>query len=340
MKPGPLSHILALAALVLALIGSGGAALAAKWGKNYFPNLPVVTQDGVTLRFYDDLLKDKIVVIDFVYTSCIQICPVMTARMAELQDRLGDRVGRDIHMYSISIDPERDSPDALKAYAEAFDVGPGWLFLTGEPAELKLIRYKLGERSRSLSEHRGIILLGNAKTGEWQRSSSFQDTDLLVQEVNRMDPTWRAMARKRAGPSYASVQPVTLERSPGLGFFNKACASCHTIGGGDKVGPDLMGLTARRDRDWLFRFLKAPERLRAEKDPIALAVAAKYKGVMPNMTLSDTDISDLLAFIESREKKAKAAADDAMKRGAAKQITPTRPDRRTDRRPDRQVRIQ
>jgi len=91
-------------ASILVLIGllwGAWSAQAARWGKEYVPNVPVVTQDGKTLNFYDDLIKDKIVVLSFIYTSCKDICPLATARLGEAQDRLDDRLGRDIFFYSI-----------------------------------------------------------------------------------------------------------------------------------------------------------------------------------------------------------------------------------------------
>ena len=97
--------------LLLAMLGlSTVEAHAGRWGKDYVPNVPVITQDGKTLNFYDDLIKDKIVVLSFIYTSCKDICPLATARLGEAQEKLGDRVGRDIFFYSISIDPEQDTP--------------------------------------------------------------------------------------------------------------------------------------------------------------------------------------------------------------------------------------
>jgi len=88
--------------LALATLLSGAvSAQAAGWGKEYVPNVPVITQDGKTLNFYDDVIKDKIVVLSFIYTSCKDICPLATARLGEAQDRLDDRLGRDIFFYSI-----------------------------------------------------------------------------------------------------------------------------------------------------------------------------------------------------------------------------------------------
>ena len=82
-------------------------AQASRWGKDYVPNVPVVTHDGKVLNFYDDLIKDKIFVVSFLFTSCRDVCPIAAARMAQLQDRLGDRVGKEVFFYSISVDPER-----------------------------------------------------------------------------------------------------------------------------------------------------------------------------------------------------------------------------------------
>jgi len=90
------------------------------WGANYFPNVPLVTQDGKTVHFYADLLKGKMVVINFIYTKCRDSCPMETAKLAQVQRLLGDRVGRDVFFYSISIDPERDTPAELKEYADKF----------------------------------------------------------------------------------------------------------------------------------------------------------------------------------------------------------------------------
>ena len=294
----------ALAVSIMGLLGAEGAASAAMWGKDYFPNLPLVTQDGKTVRFYDDLIEGKIVVINFIYTTCPDICPLMTARMARVQDRLGDRVGRDIFIYSISLDPERDTPAALKKYAEAYGAGPGWLFLTGKPDDVALIRYKLGERSRNLSEHQSTIMLGNARSGEWARSSLFLDLERLVAEIRDMDPDWRARTRTRPAKGYAEAGPAQIGGQPGQALFLKACASCHSIGRGDMVGPDLKGVAARRDRAWLTRFMMAPDRLRATQDPVALALAARYEGaMMPNLGLSEVDVADLLAYLETQTKR-------------------------------------
>ena len=294
------------ALFLISLLAAGfSAALSAApkgshWGSNYFPNFQVTTQDGKTFRFYDDLIKNKKVVINFIYTDCPDICSLTTARLAAIQERMGDLLGREYFFYSISLDPEKDTPEKLKIFAASFSAGPGWLFLTGAPKDLHLIRYKLGERSRSLSEHRNIIMLGNDRTGEWARSSSMANLNLLESHIRELDPKWLTRspkAQKKARPA----QDYTLTGRPGEALFIKACASCHGFGAGDRIGPDLKGVQERRDRQWLIKFMMAPDVMRAKADPIALALDKKFPGVvMPNLSLSKTDVKDLLRYFTHR----------------------------------------
>src|ERR1051326_2498626 len=107
-----------------------------------FPNVELTTQDGQRVRFYDDLIKGKSVMIDLIYTDCKDECPLETARLAQVQKLLGDRVGKDVFFYSISIDPTHDTPEVLKEYADKFHVGPGWLFLTGNLNDIHLVAQK------------------------------------------------------------------------------------------------------------------------------------------------------------------------------------------------------
>ncbi len=304
------STIAALTVLTVSTLGGlgGDTASAARRGANYFSNLPVVTHEGKTLRFYDDLIKGKIVVINFIYTSCPDTCSLSTARMALVQKWLGERVGRDVFIYSISLDPENDSPEVLKAYAEAFNIGPGWLFLTGKPEDLHWIRWKLGERSRYLAEHRTDMVLGNDATGEWRRTSLMGNLRLLTYEIKAMDPKWRAQRRAVSAKTLEKgPRDYLISNRPGEALYLKACAACHTVGKGDLVGPDLKGVTTRRDRAWLVRFLVAPDVLRAQKDPIAVELDARYKGVsMPNLGLSEVDAGDLIVYLEAQMKRLSA----------------------------------
>jgi protein SCO1 len=296
-----------LAALTVSLPGTLEAQ-GGRYGKNYFPNLPVVTQDGKDVQFYDDLIKGKIVVISFIYTSCPDICPLTTARLAQVEEKLGEMVGRDIFFISMTVDPENDSPARLKAFADAFHVGPGWQFVTGKPEDIRAINAKLGDRSRNLNDHRNEIVLGNDATGEWTRDNVMGDIDRVILTIRSMDPKWRDQVRT-APHVDASNTGLAIAGHPGQSMYKKICAPCHTIGVGDRIGPDLRGITARRDHDWLVSFIMDPERLRARNDPLAVALAAKYPGVrMPRLRIPKKDAADLVAYLEAENARLTAAA--------------------------------
>ncbi len=110
----------------------------------YFPNLSLRTQDDKEVRFYDDLIKGKIVTLNFFYAKCEDVCPIVTSNLVKVQELLGDKVGRQVFMYSFSLKPTEDTPKAMKEYAEMHGVKPGWTFLTGKPEDLELLRRKLG----------------------------------------------------------------------------------------------------------------------------------------------------------------------------------------------------
>ena len=312
--------LLALSLIALVFASAFRPALAAPvgspWGAGFFPNLPVISQDGVTHQFYDDLVKDKIVIINFMFTNCQTVCPLMTSRMAEVRRQLGDRVGKDIFIYSITVDPENDTSEVLKDYADAFDTGPGWLFLTGKKEDLFAIRAKFGERSITLSAHRTEAALGNDATGEWTKLSAFEDYEIAVKTVLEMDPNWRAERHKLAA---SQEKPHDVDGQAGKALFIKGCSSCHSIGGGDRIGPDLKGVVARRPLDWLTNVMMMPDAMRANKDPLLLELMAKYKNVkMPNIGLAETDAKDLIAYLA-------VASDSQAQQSAAVEVNKTAP---------------
>jgi cytochrome oxidase Cu insertion factor (SCO1/SenC/PrrC family) len=187
---------LVAAALTAALAFMPAHAQSNRGGAGNFPNVPVVTQDGKTLKFYDDVVKGRRVLVSFIYTNGSDISPLTIARMAQLEDKLGDDVGRDVFFITLTVDPERDTPARLKEYADAFQVGHGWLFLTGQPDDIRRINASLGDKSRSLDDHRDEIVFGNDATGEWMRKSVFGDIDQLVDDIRAMDPQWRDRGRR------------------------------------------------------------------------------------------------------------------------------------------------
>ena len=136
-------------------------------------NIVLYTQHGKAVRFYDDLVKDRTVLINLMYIGCGDICPANSAALASLHELLGKRVGRDILMLSISIDPIGDTPERLKRYWELFGAKPGWLFLTGKPAEVDRLRRELGlydpdsEIDADPTQHSGVLTVGNDRTNRW-----------------------------------------------------------------------------------------------------------------------------------------------------------------------------
>ena len=225
--------------------------------------------------------------------------------MADLQEKLGDVVGKSVHFISVSIDPARDTPEALKKYAEAFQLKPGWTLVTGHPEELRDIAFKLGERSRRLAEHNNDIVLANDATGEWMRDSAFSDIERLSNTVRNLDPKWRSQIH--SVKATGELAPIIVDSNkPGEVLFAKMCSNCHTIGHGDKVGPDLSGVTTRKDREWVARFIMTPGRVLFEKDEYALALRARYRDVrMPNLGMQENDAADLIAYIEAQTYGAK-----------------------------------
>ena len=289
----------AVAILGVLTLVAGGALASPKWGADYFPNTVLTTQDGKKVRFYDDLLKGKSVAVNIIYTSCVDECPLETARMAEVQRLLGDRMGKDIFFYSISIDPEHDTPKVLKEYAKKFGVGPGWLFLTGNKEEIKVLVKKLGlSRSSDASNkdgHASSLMVGIEPSGQWMRNSAVDNPRFLATTISNFNG-WKNPV---AVADYADAKPLTISRAQAT--FESRCSACHTIGAGDRIGPDLKGVTERRDPAWLARYIREPDKVRAEGDPTAAMLHVKYNRVgMPNLRLANEDVTMLIAYLEAQ----------------------------------------
>ncbi|HEX8844759.1 MAG TPA: SCO family protein [Pyrinomonadaceae bacterium] len=153
---------------------------------NYFPNLTLLTQDNKPVRFYEDLLKGKTVLINFLFTTCKGVCPPMTANLARVQKHLGERVGRDIVMISISVDPTTDTPAVLKKFADNFKAQPGWYFLTGEKKNVDWVLYKLGGYVEDKQQHTGVLIIGNEATGEWMKIMAMSNPEEIAKAATQL----------------------------------------------------------------------------------------------------------------------------------------------------------
>ena len=140
---------------------------------DYFPNVVVQTHEGKRLRFYEDVVQGKVVVFNMMYAYCTGICPGNTANLLRVQAALGPRVGRDVFMVSMTLQPEFDTPSALKDYVTRYGIKPGWTFLTGRPREMDVIRRKLGfynddpRIDADLGNHTGMVRVGNEALDRW-----------------------------------------------------------------------------------------------------------------------------------------------------------------------------
>jgi protein SCO1/2 len=155
-----------------------------------FPNVELTTSEGKRVKFYDDLLKDKIVILNLMYATCDGICPTTTANLKRVQQLLRAEVKREIFIYSLTLKPEEDTPEKLRDYAKLHGVrDPGWLFLTGKPDELDMLRHRLGfadpnpEIDRDKSKHSGMLRYGNEPQAIWGTCQGSADPAWIAREI-------------------------------------------------------------------------------------------------------------------------------------------------------------
>jgi protein SCO1 len=152
---------------------------AGKW----FTDVELLDQDGRKVRFYSDVLKGKTVVVNAFFTTCTSVCPPMNRNMEKIQEALGDRLGKEVFLVSISVDPLTDTPPRIKEYAQKFHAKPGWVFLTGKKENVDWALYKLGQYVESKDDHTTVIIVGNEATGLWKKAFGLAKLADLVQIV-------------------------------------------------------------------------------------------------------------------------------------------------------------
>ena len=297
------SWLAAVALFIASHLPAFGAA--APWGADYFPNVLLTTQDGKTVRFFDDLIKGKIVAINFIYTHCPDTCPLETAQLVRVQEILGDRLGKDVFFYSISIDPEKDTPAVLKEYRERFKAR--WTFLTGNKSDIIQLRKKLGlyieEIPDDSNNHNISMIIGNQATGRWMKRQPFENPYVLADQLGNWLDGWKSPPR---GDDYANA-PKLRSIPRGEQLYRTRCATCHTLTGHEMagaLGPDLLGVTRQRETQWLLDWLKAPDRMLKKQDPIAMALYKKYNNLaMPNMRLNKDEALALIDYIDDETQR-------------------------------------
>jgi len=189
-----MKSILFSALLALVLAGAAGAQQpaaqpatpndgSASASEKYFTDITLVNQNGEKMRFYHDLLQGKTVIINSFFATCQGSCLPITRNLEKVQEALGDRLGKDARIISISVDPEVDTPPELKAFSKKFHARPGWYFLTGSKENVEFILKKLGQYVEDKNDHYNIVIIGNDRTGLWKKAFGLAKSEEIIKVV-------------------------------------------------------------------------------------------------------------------------------------------------------------
>lgn len=184
MKKTVVSVFLSLLSLAPAWSQEAKAPADTAAAHKYFGDVKLVNQDGKEMRLYSDLMQGKTVVINAMFASCTGACPVMSGTMEKIQNHLGDRVGKDVNLISISVDPVNDTPAKLKEYAGRFHAKPGWYLLTGSKENVEAALRKLGQWVDVPSNHQNLYLIGNDRTGLWKKAFALANPEEILPIVD------------------------------------------------------------------------------------------------------------------------------------------------------------
>jgi protein SCO1/2 len=191
---------------VAALVGSPAVAAAGDFApetqasarkriqEQHLPNVSLITHDGEEVRFYDDLVKDKVVSLNFFFAECDEICPTVMGNLAEVQRILGEKVGREVFMYSVTLRPEEDTVDVLNYRRKMFGAKPGWTFLTGKTDEVEKLRKGIGFTNlvpaldRDKTQHIGNVRYGNEPFMLWAACPGMAPPTFIAGAISRVLP--------------------------------------------------------------------------------------------------------------------------------------------------------
>lgn len=154
--------------------------------QKYFSDVELINQDGEKVHFYTDILKGKVVVVNAFFTTCTSICPPMNRNMEKIQEALGDRLGKEVFLVSISVDPVTDTPPRLKEYAQKFHARAGWTFLTGKKENVDWALYKIGHYVENKDDHTNIFIIGNEPKSLWKKAFGLAQSAELIRLVEEV----------------------------------------------------------------------------------------------------------------------------------------------------------
>lgn len=154
--------------------------------REYFSDVVLINQHGEPMRFYSDLLQGKTVVINAFFTTCTGVCPVMAGKLVQVQNWLGDRLGKDVIIISLSVDPQTDTPQRLLEYAERFNARPGWYFLGGEKQNVDWALYRVGQYAEQKEAHTNVMVIGNEPAKTWTKAFGLAPARDLIHILDEM----------------------------------------------------------------------------------------------------------------------------------------------------------
>ena len=183
-------------AIIFLLLVVAIPAFAATPAASYFKDIVLTDQNGHRVRLYEDVMKDRTIVMNSFFASCKGSCPIMTQTYASLQDHFADHVGKDLMLVSITVDPKNDTPLRLAEYARKAKAKPGWILLTGTPDEVTAALKKIGQYSETPESHMNIMIVGNDKTGLWKKAFALAKPEEIAKIVDSVlnDPGEAAAA--------------------------------------------------------------------------------------------------------------------------------------------------
>lgn len=150
------------------------------------PDSALTDQDRRTARLKSEIVGDRLVLVNFIYTTCTTVCPVQSALFADLQQRLGDSAGREVALLSVTVDPLRDTPVRLKEFAAQYQAGPGWKFLGGSKQAVDEVLTAFGVYTANFADHPAVVLVGDPRTGEWTRFFGFPGSEQVMAKVRQL----------------------------------------------------------------------------------------------------------------------------------------------------------
>ncbi len=186
------SKLFAAFTRVLLPVPGAQPVLRAGTARPQLPNVPLLTHENRRVRFYEDLIKDRVVLINFMFATCHGICPRTSANLLKVQRALGRHAGHDVFLYSVTLDPAHDTPEVLKQYAKTLDAGPGWTFLTGQPAQIEVLRRRMGftdpdpRLDADKDQHGGLVVFGDDAAGRWSMMPALANADRIAASVLRL----------------------------------------------------------------------------------------------------------------------------------------------------------